>query len=304
MSRQPRNAAASAARKAALLAEMHVLLDRVPPSGLANLAETLRNLAVPAADDHKSGPATSRTGAEARPRALIIDSDPEAVELTADIVTSLAHDHHLAASQTEARALLATNTYTYVLLDLEIPVRKGRNHARIQNGVNLLREIRAGDGTAETPVIATLAAHRGDTDTAVWMLRQGADDFLRKPFTDIGYTLEKSIADALARAKGERPTVAWPAASGRTKKRADRAAAIEALKRELVEHVRSARRYALATTDQGKCPELLPRPLKKDLARLLGLKAHTVTRCFKDNRELRMLWAVAGDLDQVMKFGR
>lgn len=293
-----------AAPTADLLAEMHALLDRIPPAGLAELAANLRNLAVPPAVGPKSGPTPPRKDPDARPRALIIDADPAAAELTADIVTSLDHEYDVAASQTEARALVAARKYAYVLLDLAIPVRKDRNHARIQHGVNLLREILRSDRMAGVPVITTLAEDLGSTDTAVYMMREGAADFLRKPFADTGYTLEKAIADALARARGERPTVVWPGALGRTKKRANRATAIEAVKNELVEHIRSARHHARAAADQGKGPELLPRPLKKDLARLLGLKAHTVTRCFQDRPELRVLWEAADDLDQVMKLGR
>jgi len=297
----------STPRNPRLLAEIHALLDRISVSDLESLAASLRGLAALAASapcGAISDAASADGQADSAPRALIIDADPKAAEATADIVTSMGHGHDCASAQTEARALLAANRYAYILLDLDIPVRPRGNHARIQNGVNLLMEIRANAGAAGPPVIATLAEHRGNTDIAVWMMRKGAADFLRKPFTEVGYTLEKAISDALVRAKGRRPTASWPGASGPAAKRGDRAAAIEALKGELIEHIRSARSYALAAADSGKCPDLLPRPLRKDLSRRLGLRPYAVTRCFSDSKELRVLWDVAGDLDQVMKFGR
>lgn len=89
-------------------------------------------------------------------------------------------------------------------------------------------------------------------------------------------------------------------------RRGQRAAGIEGLKRELVEHIRAARDHAQFLCDQGQTPKLLPRPSQKELGMLVGLDKTAVSRCFNDPRakELRMLWEVAADLESVMKYGR
>jgi len=281
-----------------LLAEINTLLARI---SLPDLEDLITNLKGRAAEGGGSAPRRRRR--KTRPRALIVSARSEDAELMADIVESLGHEYDRADSQTAARDFLAGGTYTYVLLDLCIPVRPRRNRARLQNGVNLLGEIRADSGLATVPVITMLLEEHRDTDLAVWMMRNGAADFLAEPFNDRGYTLEKAINDALARAHGKRPTAAWPTTPERKKKRGTRAAAIEAIKDELVQHIRAARDHAFDAMDRSDAPALLPRPQKKELARRLGLKPHTVTRCFRDSPELRTLWDIAADIRQVMRFG-
>jgi CheY-like chemotaxis protein len=290
-------------RKSPLLAESQELLARISPAELETIAERLRSQVAALGEP---GPASVFIGKKTRQRrrALIIDADAGAAQVTADIVTSLGHDYDIAASQSEARALLVPSKYAYILLDLEIPVHKARNHARVQHGVNLLVEIRADGGFPDVPVITTLAEHRGNTDIAVWVMRKGAADFLRKPFADVGYTLEKAITDALARSRGEWPSPLGSEAPRAGKKRGDRAAAIEGLREELVDHIRAARDHACDSADRGRGLQLLPRPLRKDLSRHLDLPLYTVSRCFQDSDELRVLWDIAGDVEQVMKFGR
>lgn len=88
------------------------------------------------------------------------------------------------------------------------------------------------------------------------------------------------------------------------KKRAERAAGIEALKKELVEHVRAARDNAQEAVDRDVKPALLPRPRKQELARRAGVGPHTVTRCFQDSPDLQRLWSLAADLDAILKYAR
>jgi hypothetical protein len=87
-------------------------------------------------------------------------------------------------------------------------------------------------------------------------------------------------------------------------RRKTRATDIEALVAELKQHLRAARdhaNYTLAT--QGE-PRLLPRPTQKDLARRVGITESRVSRSLNDPRatELRLLWNLADDLDQVLQF--
>jgi len=108
----------------------------------------------------------------------------------------------------------------------------------------------------------------------------------------------QSIEDRLAEWIDARRPATKPAA----RKRASRTADIEALATEMREHLRAARRYALATLDQTGQPQLLPRPTQEQLARRVGRSQHTVSRCLKDQTatELRFLWDLAIDLDRVL----
>ena len=135
------------------------------------------------------------------PRALVIDDDPGILEEVRDRLASLGHSCDCAGSQEEAREYLAQPAYDYILLDLEIPVKYGRP-ARIQNGKNLLREIRAIEGLQEVQIIAMTAHGRDGPELATEVLRgryEGADDFVNKPFPTQGRTLEKAIGEAMER---------------------------------------------------------------------------------------------------------
>jgi CheY-like chemotaxis protein len=290
---------------ATMRTKTRILLERGPPSPekMASLPRDWPIPGTPAARGPASGPPMARPAAGGSPKALIVDADPMAAGAAADTVTSLGHGCDCVGSQVEARARLAAGRYLYAILDLAVPVRPGGNGARIQHGVNLLREIRADPALAAMPVISTLADHLATCDIAVWMIREGAADFVRKPYTDTGHTLEKAITNALARAR-EIPLPPFRLTPcSPTRKRGERAAAIEAIRRELIEHIRVARRHACDAAADGKGPDLLPRPLKKDLSRLLGLKPYTVARCFRDSPDLRALWAMAADIEQVMRLG-
>jgi hypothetical protein len=111
-----------------------------------------------------------------------------------------------------------------------------------------------------------------------------------------GEYVEGRLADAglTGAAKAERPK----------RKRAERAAKIEVLEKELIAHLRAARDYAYATMDRTGTPALLPRPSQKQLAERTGLTEADVSRCLKDSnaRELRLYWETAQDLDQIMRW--
>lgn len=87
-------------------------------------------------------------------------------------------------------------------------------------------------------------------------------------------------------------------------RRQSRAADIDALVAELKQHLRSARDHAFHTRESHGLPALLPRPTQKDLARRLGITESRISRSLNDERaaELRLLWNLADDLDQVLRF--
>lgn len=88
--------------------------------------------------------------------------------------------------------------------------------------------------------------------------------------------------------------------------RAERTAAIEKLEKEMEAHMLAARDHAYSLHDRGLTPELLPRPLQKDLAKRTGLTTSQVCRCLEDPRArvLKILWESANSLDAVMKYQR
>lgn len=87
------------------------------------------------------------------------------------------------------------------------------------------------------------------------------------------------------------------------RKRGERTAKIEAVRNELVRHIKAARKHAYFLIDSDRAPALLPRPAKTQLAELAGIKPYDLSRCFKDDAQLVQLWNIADDLELVMKYG-
>jgi hypothetical protein len=99
----------------------------------------------------------------------------------------------------------------------------------------------------------------------------------------------------VAKASGPRPTA----------RKASLLTKIDRLKSELVAHIRAAKRFAYDAEERTGEGGVLPRPTKPKLVALVWVKPHDVTRCFDDDagRELRVLWEVADDLSQIMRYG-
>jgi DNA-binding response OmpR family regulator len=136
------------------------------------------------------------------PHALVIDDDPVILGDVRDRLESLGHSCDGADCQEAAQKCLKRRAYGYILLDMEIPVKYGRP-ARIQNGKNLLREIRAMKERQDVQIIVMTAHGRDGPELATEVLRgreERADDFVNKPFPVRGHTIEKAIMDALSRA--------------------------------------------------------------------------------------------------------
>jgi CheY-like chemotaxis protein len=131
-----------------------------------------------------------------KPRALVIDDNAEIIRDVEDILDSLNHACDSAGDQDAARKLLAADKYAYVLLDLEIPVKPGKL-SRVQNGVNLLEQIRETPGMGNVPVIVMTAHGNNSPDLAVAVLKKGAVDYVKKPFDRD--QLDRAIQEALAK---------------------------------------------------------------------------------------------------------
>lgn len=129
-------------------------------------------------------------------RALIVEDDPRIMESIVDVVESLGHGHVTASCQDDARQLLNGQPYSYALLDLEIPVKQGRSFPRIENGINLLRELVNHYGK-QTPVIVMTAHGNDGPHQGVDCMKMGAADYIPKPFPVRGRTLDRAILEAL-----------------------------------------------------------------------------------------------------------
>ncbi len=120
-------------------------------------------------------------------KALVIEDDPHAVEMVEDVLVALGHDYDSAGSLLEARGFLKANTYSYLLLDLELPASSRHCVPRIQNAENFLDAM--AEGKADTPVIVMSDRAADSPSLVVEMMRlaanlhqKGATDFIDKPF--------------------------------------------------------------------------------------------------------------------------
>ncbi len=137
--------------------------------------------------------------------ALVVDDDADILDEVKDRLESLGHTCDLAETQAEVRDLLKRGRFSYALLDLKIPVQHGRP-CRIDNGKNLLREIRNTRGFEDVPIIVMSAHGHVSPKLAVEVMRHGrATDFVMKPFSAADPPLERVIHDALRVANRDRP---------------------------------------------------------------------------------------------------
>jgi CheY-like chemotaxis protein len=137
-------------------------------------------------------------------KALVVDDDPNIIDMVADVLDSIGHEHDATSHQAEARKFIEAGSYSYVLLDLEIPARGWHSLPRIQNSVNLLEQIRESDGMSKAPVIIMSDRTPDNSEVAVEMMRLAADlagkkavDYIHKPFPPAGRTLDRVIKKVL-----------------------------------------------------------------------------------------------------------
>lgn len=127
-----------------------------------------------------------------KPNALIIEDDPAIRASLVDRLESFGHDCEAVGSQNEAKDRVGSRAFSYILLDLELPVRFGRPPS-IPIGKNVLRDIRASARNMSTPVVIVTAHGHDSPGLAVDLMRAGANHFVNKPF----HNLERVIEDVL-----------------------------------------------------------------------------------------------------------
>jgi len=138
--------------------------------------------------------------------ALVVEDNDEIREEVCDRLFSLGHSCDCASCQSEARDHIQRGqAYAYILLDLEIPTGLGRA-PRLTNGKMLLREIRGTPDLADVPIIVMTSHGKDDTSFVIDVMKHGgADDFIQKPFSEHGETLEQAIRETLDKSNRTRP---------------------------------------------------------------------------------------------------
>jgi len=102
-------------------------------------------------------------------RVLLVEDTPSMARVYLEYLKDTPWPVDLAETGAEARALLAAGDVVAVILDLYLPDG---------SGLDLLREIRAGEEDLAVVVVTS----QGSLQVAVEAMREGADDFLTKPF--------------------------------------------------------------------------------------------------------------------------
>ncbi len=121
---------------------------------------------------------------ETRPRILVVDDEPNLVELIGDVVGGAMACQVLSAKNlAEARKLLATEPIELLVTDVNLPDG---------DGTTLLATLRQKQPHASAIVITGAPS----VDRAIMALRDGALDFLPKPFT--AKILQERVTRALA----------------------------------------------------------------------------------------------------------
>src|SRR5579859_1454370 len=143
-----------------------------------------------------SGSGRRRSGVAehvARTRALVVEDDPNIVDLIRSNLAVRGFDTVVSADGSRALQLLDTEAPDMVLLDLMLPEI---------DGFELCRQIRERSGVA----IIVVSARGGERDK-VTALNMGADDYMTKPFS-----IEEMLARIAATLRRTRP--AAPAEPG------------------------------------------------------------------------------------------
>jgi two-component system response regulator TctD len=120
-------------------------------------------------------------------RLAVVEDNPELAQLLTQGLKAEGYDTDLMTTVAEARAAVTTTRYAALILDLGLPDG---------DGLSILREIRQ----SKDPLPVLVLTARGGLHDRVSGLRNGADDYLVKPFA-----LEELVArlEALLRRPGQ-----------------------------------------------------------------------------------------------------
>ena len=126
----------------------------------------------------------SQGQAKAKGRILVVDDHAAARESVADVLRHASYEVVCAASAVEALARLDTETYDVMITDLQMPG---------MDGLELIRQVQQ----KRLPLQILMITAHATISSAVEAMRQGAFDYLEKPF-DVSQ-LERLVAQAIQR---------------------------------------------------------------------------------------------------------
>lgn len=149
--------------------------------------------------ERESEPMTVKTRRTARKRILIVDDEPDVVAFLAESLRERGYEVGTATSGADALASVRAGIFELVLADVEMPGMRGPD---------LMRAVHA----VKPEQLVMLMTAFGSIDLAVASLRDGACDFVTKPFTL--EVLEHGIERALRERSMRRELVRLKASLG------------------------------------------------------------------------------------------
>ena len=187
------------------------------------------------------------SGAAGKPHILVVDDEPNVRKVLGAMLEQAGYLTTRAATGDEALGLVRAQDPDLVITDLKMPG---------MDGLDLLRRLK--EGFPEIPVIL-LTAH-GTVEAAVEAMKQGALDFLAKPF-DKTRVLE-IVAKGLGQAERARTEFQGPLAGGAPCGIVGQTPGIEAVRR-LIERVAPSPSTVLITGETGTGKELVAEALHR-----------------------------------------
>ncbi|PYT10648.1 MAG: DNA-binding response regulator [Acidobacteria bacterium] len=187
------------------------------------------------------------SGAAGKPHILVVDDEPNVRKVLGAMLEQAGYLTTRAATGDEALGLVRAQDPDLVITDLKMPG---------MDGLDLLRRLK--EGFPEIPVIL-LTAH-GTVEAAVEAMKQGALDFLAKPF-DKTRVLE-IVAKGLGQAERARAEFQGPLAGGAPCGIVGQTPGIEAVRR-LIERVAPSPSTVLITGETGTGKELVAEALHR-----------------------------------------
>lgn len=121
-------------------------------------------------------------------RVLIVEDYQPTAEDLADLVRALGCEPVMVDNKRDAVAVLNTQTFCFVLLDLEIKVEPDSIRGHEIAGTTLLAKIRDlypdHSGSGHRLPVLVVSGHVFEAESAVGAMRDGADDVIQKPIKD------------------------------------------------------------------------------------------------------------------------
>jgi twitching motility two-component system response regulator PilH len=105
-------------------------------------------------------------------KVMVVDDADSTVTMMSTVLKSAGHTVVAYADGEELEEKIVRERPDVVLLDIVLPKR---------NGYDILRALKKDERTRRTPVVVVTS--KNQASDRVWGLRQGADEYLAKPFT-------------------------------------------------------------------------------------------------------------------------